>query len=90
MPVTAKYTPPVPAKGEVTVTMDEDTAQKLRALLGRTTTGTFYALEAELNDCLPRGSKLFLNLGKQPPAEGQPAAIFLDPEYGVKFEPFGR
>lgn len=60
---TAQYLPPAPNPGTVQLTMDETTAQKLLAVLGKCTGDHFDELYRAMKDTLPQETQLKLELG---------------------------
>lgn len=90
MAITAKYTPPPTVTGSISLTLDETTAQKLRALLGACTSDHFSDLFRALDEALPNVGNLTLRLGRSPEtqplaADGAPTCISLGENYGAKF-----
>lgn len=61
MNINVTYTPPVPAEGEVTITIPESLAQHLRAVLGAAQAGGMYrGLFYALTDKLPESGRLLM------------------------------
>jgi hypothetical protein len=82
MTIKATYTPPPKQPGQVTLEMDEDLAQKLRALLGCCTGCFFDQLHNALGTALPQQGQLKLVLGQEP---NRHSSVLLHPSSGARF-----
>lgn len=83
----ATYNPPKKVTGTVTLEIDEEQAQKLRALLGACTSCIFTGVYEALTIALPAEGRLMLTPGRQPDGATRPV-ISLGASYGAVFEPY--
>lgn len=88
MTVSVRYAVPEPAEGTVTITMPLPMAQKLMAMLGRTTGTHFDGLYGRMDDVLPAAGRVSLKLGESPRADSYGSLnINLHPASGASFTP---